>query len=228
MDGEHSRSRPAGQSVSRPATAPVHHLRWTRGVPERYPYPRRPDDRHHRDGTARTGPAPDGATAPSRREHGHPAPDGTRLRLPVGVPAALLSLGDTHAAQADGEVCGTEVEISSTVTIRVAVEKDRSVAFPVLERTRAAAAADPRSSRRASARTCSSRPARRCDHSSTRWSVVPGWRRLRHTCWPAWPPTCTSLRSSTCECRRVDAPGPRSTGRLTIPAPAARRADRSA
>lgn len=58
---------------------------------------------------------------------------GTRLRLPVGVPGALLSLGDTHAAQGDGEVCGTGIEISSTVTVRVAVEKDRPVAFPVLE-----------------------------------------------------------------------------------------------
>src|SRR5213076_2765178 len=31
---------------------------------------------------------------------------GTRLWLPVQVPGALFSLGDGHAAQGDGEVCG--------------------------------------------------------------------------------------------------------------------------
>ncbi len=35
---------------------------------------------------------------------------GTRLWLPVTVPGALFSLGDGHAAQGDGEVCGTAIE----------------------------------------------------------------------------------------------------------------------
>ncbi|HRQ10767.1 MAG TPA: acetamidase/formamidase family protein, partial [Trueperaceae bacterium] len=40
---------------------------------------------------------------------------GTKLWLPVAVPGALLSIGDTHAAQGDGEVCGTAVETAMTV-----------------------------------------------------------------------------------------------------------------
>ncbi|MBN0315093.1 acetamidase/formamidase family protein, partial [Pseudomonas aeruginosa] len=35
---------------------------------------------------------------------------GTTLYLPVEVEGALLSIGDTHAAQGDGEVCGTAIE----------------------------------------------------------------------------------------------------------------------
>lgn len=58
---------------------------------------------------------------------------GTRLRLPVGVPRALLSIGDTHAAMGDGEVCGTGIEISSLVTVRIDIEKGRTVPTAVLE-----------------------------------------------------------------------------------------------
>ena len=60
---------------------------------------------------------------------------GSRLRIPVAVPGALLSLGDTHAAQGDGEVCGTGVETASLVTVRVDIEKGRSLASPWLEVT---------------------------------------------------------------------------------------------
>jgi acetamidase/formamidase len=35
---------------------------------------------------------------------------GTELYLPVEVRGALFSVGDTHAAQGDGEVCGTAIE----------------------------------------------------------------------------------------------------------------------
>ena len=35
---------------------------------------------------------------------------GSTLLLPVGVEGALFSVGDTHAAMGDGEVCGTAVE----------------------------------------------------------------------------------------------------------------------
>src|SRR5699024_6483735 len=37
---------------------------------------------------------------------------GTKLSFPVGVEGALFSIGDTHAAQGDGEVCGTAIERS--------------------------------------------------------------------------------------------------------------------
>jgi acetamidase/formamidase len=68
---------------------------------------------------------------------------GTRLRLPVGVPGALLSLGDTHAAMGDGEVCGTGIETSSVVTLRVGLEKDSPVPTAVLETDGRAARTGP-------------------------------------------------------------------------------------
>ena len=48
---------------------------------------------------------------------------GSTLLLPVHVPGALLSLGDVHFAQGDGEVCGTGIEIEAAVTIRMGVHK---------------------------------------------------------------------------------------------------------
>jgi formamidase len=44
---------------------------------------------------------------------------GSRLLLPVAVPGALLSIGDLHFAQGDGEVCGTGIEVAGAVTVRV-------------------------------------------------------------------------------------------------------------
>jgi len=44
---------------------------------------------------------------------------GTRLELPVQRPGGLLSVGDPHALQGDGEVCGTGIEIPATVRLRV-------------------------------------------------------------------------------------------------------------
>jgi formamidase len=46
---------------------------------------------------------------------------GSRLLLPVHVPGALLSLGDVHFAQGEGEVCGSAIEIGARVTFRVHV-----------------------------------------------------------------------------------------------------------
>ena len=42
---------------------------------------------------------------------------GSVLYLPVEVEGALFSLGDTHAAQGDGEVCGTAIESPMDVTL---------------------------------------------------------------------------------------------------------------
>lgn len=44
---------------------------------------------------------------------------GSTLVLPVHVENALLSVGDTHVAQGDGEVCGTAVESPMTVELRI-------------------------------------------------------------------------------------------------------------
>jgi formamidase len=51
---------------------------------------------------------------------------GSRLYLPVDVPGALLSIGDLHFAQGDGEVCGTAIEVAGSVTIRVNVHREHS------------------------------------------------------------------------------------------------------
>ena len=42
---------------------------------------------------------------------------GTELYLPVEVAGALFSVGDTHAAQGDGEVCGTAIESPMDVVL---------------------------------------------------------------------------------------------------------------
>lgn len=55
---------------------------------------------------------------------------GTTLYLPVGVEGALFSLGDTHAAQGDGEVCGTAIEAAMEVVVRLTVRKDLRVDAP--------------------------------------------------------------------------------------------------
>ena len=68
---------------------------------------------------------------------------GSRLWLPVAVPGALFSLGDTHAAQGDGEVCGTAIETPLTVRLRIGLEKGANLRAPRLELPAAAAAAAP-------------------------------------------------------------------------------------
>jgi acetamidase/formamidase len=55
---------------------------------------------------------------------------GTVLYLPVEVAGAMLSIGDTHAAQGDGEVCGTAIESRMTVACRLDLEKGGNLAFP--------------------------------------------------------------------------------------------------
>ncbi len=55
---------------------------------------------------------------------------GVTLYLPVGVEGALFSLGDTHAAQGDGEVCGTAIEAAMDVVVRLTVRKDVRVTAP--------------------------------------------------------------------------------------------------
>jgi acetamidase/formamidase len=55
---------------------------------------------------------------------------GTRLLLPVGVEGALFSVGDTHAAMGDGEVCGTAVEAPMDIAVRLSVRRDLSIQDP--------------------------------------------------------------------------------------------------
>jgi acetamidase/formamidase len=55
---------------------------------------------------------------------------GTTLLLPVGVDGALFSVGDTHAAMGDGEVCGTAVETAMDIAVRLTVRRDVTTHFP--------------------------------------------------------------------------------------------------
>ena len=58
---------------------------------------------------------------------------GTTLYLPVEVAGGLLSLGDTHAAQGDGEICGTAIESPMTVAIKIDLLKSANLQFPRFE-----------------------------------------------------------------------------------------------
>jgi acetamidase/formamidase len=55
---------------------------------------------------------------------------GTELYLPVEVKGGLFSVGDTHAAQGDGEVCGTAIESPCTVAAKFELVKGAGLAFP--------------------------------------------------------------------------------------------------
>jgi acetamidase/formamidase len=55
---------------------------------------------------------------------------GTKLLLPVGVTGALFSCGDGHAAQGDGEICGTAIETPMKITIKFDLIKDAQLKYP--------------------------------------------------------------------------------------------------
>jgi len=55
---------------------------------------------------------------------------GTVLYLPVEVAGALFSVGDTHAAQGDGEVCGTAIESPMDVVLKIDLVKNAGLKFP--------------------------------------------------------------------------------------------------
>jgi acetamidase/formamidase len=58
---------------------------------------------------------------------------GTILYLPVHVPGALLSIGDGHARQGDGEVTGTALETSLRGTVELRVLKGQKLRWPRAE-----------------------------------------------------------------------------------------------
>ena len=55
---------------------------------------------------------------------------GTELYLPVEVAGGLFSVGDTHATQGDGEVCGTAIERPCSVAAKFELIKGANLAFP--------------------------------------------------------------------------------------------------
>lgn len=66
---------------------------------------------------------------------------GSSVFLPVAVPGALLSVGDPHASQGDGETCGTAIECSFTGRFQLILHKRTKLAgtpladvnYPVIE-----------------------------------------------------------------------------------------------
>ncbi|WP_180899883.1 acetamidase/formamidase family protein [Martelella soudanensis] len=58
---------------------------------------------------------------------------GTVTYLPVRSPGARLFIGDAHACQGDGEVCGVAVEFPTTTTIRVDLIKGWTIDWPRME-----------------------------------------------------------------------------------------------
>jgi len=55
---------------------------------------------------------------------------GVTVYLPVFVPGALLHIGDGHAAQGDGEIVGTGVEISMEVQFTARIIKSKQIRWP--------------------------------------------------------------------------------------------------
>jgi formamidase len=64
---------------------------------------------------------------------------GTTLLFPCFVDGCLLSMGDVHFAQGDGEVSGTAIEMNATVTVRVDVRRGLAAfgTWPKFESNRA-------------------------------------------------------------------------------------------
>jgi acetamidase/formamidase len=56
--------------------------------------------------------------------------EGTELWLPIEVAGALFSVGDTHAAQGDGEVCGTAIESPIDVALKFDLVKGANLRSP--------------------------------------------------------------------------------------------------
>ena len=48
---------------------------------------------------------------------------GATMYYPVAVPGGLFSIGDSHAAQGDSELCGTAIEMSLTGTFQLILHK---------------------------------------------------------------------------------------------------------
>jgi acetamidase/formamidase len=75
------------------------------------------------------------STVPPRRVGGNmdvrQLTAGSTLYLPIEVPGALFSVGDAHAAQGDGEVCITAIEMDSVTRLRFGVSHT-SIAEPQL------------------------------------------------------------------------------------------------
>ncbi len=55
---------------------------------------------------------------------------GTKVFLPVFTKGAYLFMGHMHAAQGDGEICGSALETIGEITFRIDVLKNRQIHWP--------------------------------------------------------------------------------------------------
>jgi len=58
---------------------------------------------------------------------------GNKLMLPVSRRGALFSLGDVHAIQGDGEICGTAVEVDAVVKLKFDLIRQKTIGWPRIE-----------------------------------------------------------------------------------------------
>jgi len=77
-------------------------------------------------GAATTGPAGDYGGNMDLKE----VTEGNTLYLPVYVQGALLHLGDAHAIQGEGELCGTAMEMPATITVKIDLVKGKTIQRP--------------------------------------------------------------------------------------------------
>ena len=57
---------------------------------------------------------------------------GASVHLPVFQPGALFGVGDLHALQGDGEVCGQGVEVAGEVVVRLEIMKGAMLRSPLI------------------------------------------------------------------------------------------------
>lgn len=58
--------------------------------------------------------------------------EGVKLLLPIFHEGALFSLGDAHALQGDGEVCGVSIEVGTSTTLELDIEK-KEISTPMID-----------------------------------------------------------------------------------------------
>jgi amidase len=92
-------------------------------------------------GTIGTAPEIDSVNSLTPGNHGGnmDLPDvgpGSTLYLPVRAKGALLYLGDGHAVQGDGELCGVAIEFPTTTTMTLDLVKGWTLDWPRLENDR--------------------------------------------------------------------------------------------
>jgi acetamidase/formamidase len=58
---------------------------------------------------------------------------GALIRLPISVDGAFFFIGDAHAAQGDGELCGAACEMPARVRLRFELEPGQAIPLPEIE-----------------------------------------------------------------------------------------------